>query len=93
MSWNFEWDRSKGRFNRLKHRVGFEEATTAFGDPLALVMDDTIHSWGEARYILLGRSAAGRLLVVVHVDHGTAIRIISARLASPREHRAYEQGP
>jgi len=91
MSWEFEWDRSKDRSNRLKHGVGFEEATTVFEDPLALLMPDPVHSLGEERYIVLGRSSQQRTLVVVHVDYGDRICIISARKATRRERTAYEQ--
>lgn len=88
----FEWDPGKERGNRRKHGVGFDEASTCFGDPLALVLADEVQSHREQRYILVGRSAHGRLLVVVHVDLGSRIRIISARAATPRERRSYEQG-
>lgn len=56
-------------------------------------MPDMIRSTGEDRHMVLGRSRKGRILVVVHTDHGNRVRIISARRATPRERRAYEQGP
>jgi len=89
----FEWDPVKERHNRRKHGIDFAEAATVFEDPLALSMADTIHSDGEDRYIVLGRSEKDRLLVVVHADRGERVRIISARRATPRERRAYEHGP
>lgn len=88
----FEWDPRKERRNRWKHGVGFDEASTSFGDPLALVLADEVHPHAERRYILLGRSERDRLLVVVHMDLDSSIRIISARPATPRERRSYEQG-
>ncbi len=88
-----EWDASKAARNRGKHGVTFSEAATAFDDPLAIVSPDPDHSMDEARALLLGRSGRDRLLVVSHVDRGASVRIISARLATPRERRTYEQSP
>lgn len=88
----FAWDTRKEATNVRKHGVDFHEASTAFEDPLALTISDDVHSTREQRYILLGRSHRGRLLVVVHTDRGRWIRIISAREAAPRERRSYEQG-
>lgn len=77
--------------------VSFAEASTVFDDPYCLMMDDPEHSVGEARFLILGRSVVYRLLLVVHLlvvhcDRGKAIRIISARPATPSERRSYEQG-
>lgn len=69
----------------------FEEAATAFGDPLSITVPDPAHSVGEARYILLGRSIVSRVLVVVHLERGVCIRLISARFATRRERHAYEE--
>jgi len=88
----FEWDPEKEQDNRRKHGVGFDEARTVFEDPGALIKPDPVHSLGEERYIILGRSSRDRLLVVVHTDRGDLVRIISARPATPRERRAYEEG-
>ncbi len=84
-SFRFEWDPVKARRNRLKHRVSFEEAATAFADEEGLVMEDPDHSTDEERFLLLGLSSTLRLLVVVHcdVDPQGVIRIISARKATP----------
>lgn len=82
---SFEWEAAKARANWRKHGVSFEEASTVFIDPLALVFDDPDHSVGEQRLILLGRSYARRELLVVHVERGDRLRIISARLATRRE--------
>ncbi len=67
------------------------EATTAFGDPLSLTIPDPEHSVSEARYILLGVSSRGRLLVVAHTERGDHLRIVRARLAAPAERRDYEE--
>lgn len=88
---NFEWDPNKAAANLEKHGVSFEEASTAFGDPLSLTVGDPGHSDDEQRFILLGLSFQGRLLVVAHTDRGDVVRIISARLATRRERRDYEQ--
>ena len=70
----------------------FLEATTIFGDPLEATMPDPDHSEGEARFLSLGMSAASRLLVVAYTEREGRIRIIHARVASPKERRAYESG-
>jgi uncharacterized DUF497 family protein len=87
----FEWDARKSRLNENKHGVSFHEAASVFGDPLALTFDDTARLGHERRYLTFGISAAGRSLVVVHASRGDTIRIISARIMTPRERRAYEQ--
>jgi uncharacterized DUF497 family protein len=87
---DFEWDDAKAEANRRKHGVAFAEAMTALGDPLALTGYDPDHSDEEDRYITMGLSAAGRLLVVSHTDRGDKVRIISARKASRRERKDYE---
>ena len=88
---NFEWDAGKSAANREKHEVSFEEATTAFGDPLSSTILDPDSSDDETRFILMGQAVSGRLLVVVHTDRGESVRLISARLATRGERRAYEQ--
>jgi uncharacterized DUF497 family protein len=85
----FEWDPNKARRNLLQHGVSFEEASTAFGDPISLTIFDDKHSEVEDRFILLGATTALRLVVVVHTVRGDSHRIISARLATRRERRAY----
>jgi uncharacterized protein len=72
--------------------VSFDEAVTAFGDPLARIADDPAHSEGEQRFILLGQSDRGRLLVVMFTERREAIRLIGARTATPRERRSHGQG-
>jgi uncharacterized protein len=85
----FEWDPAKAERNLAKHGVSFEEAVTAFSDPLSLTVFDPDHSADEDRYVLQGVSSVGRLLVVAHTDRAARIRIISARLATRRERRSY----
>jgi uncharacterized DUF497 family protein len=87
----FEWNLEKARLNAEKHGVTFEEAATVFGDPLSLTIDDPLHSAQERRLVLLGVSSRGRLLVVAHTERGSAVRLISARGATPRERARYEQ--
>ena len=91
MAYLFEWDPAKAASNLRKHGVSFEEATTAFGDPLSLQLSDPSHSAREERFLVLGVSAQARLLVVAYADRGPLTRIISARLASRRERRRYEE--
>lgn len=86
----FEWDPSKAKTNLYRHGVAFMEAATVFGDPLATTFADPDHEDGEARWITLGLSTAGRLLFVAHAERGEAIRIISARQATRRERKLYE---
>ena len=87
----FEWDVDKATDNLTKHRVTFEEASTVFGDPLARTIADPDLSVGEFRYLTVGTSQQGKLIVVAHADRGeNEIRIISARLPTPRERRDYE---
>jgi uncharacterized DUF497 family protein len=87
----FEWDPWKSRANEDKHGVSFEEARTVFYDDDARIISDTEHSDDEERFILLGRSAVMRLLVVCRCYRRgeSAIRIISARMATARERRRY----
>ena len=92
MDFEFAWDPAKAAINRKRHRVSFEEAATAFYDPLSLTIPDPDHSAGEARYLLIGRASSGRLLVVSHLDEAeTRIRIISAREPTRHERRHYEE--
>jgi uncharacterized DUF497 family protein len=88
----FEWDAEKARRNVLKHGVAFEEAASAFGDPLSITRDDPDHSVDEDRHLLLGATHRGRLIVVSYTDREASVRIIGARLASRRERRTYASG-
>jgi len=87
----FEWDPEKAAANKLNHRVTFEEALTVFRDPLGSVHRDPDHSASERREILVGHSKQGRLLLVAFTQRSSRIRIISARRATRRERRAYEE--
>lgn len=86
----FEWGRAKAEANRRKHRVSFDEATTIFFDPLSVTIPDPDHSGGERRFITMGISSNGRLLVVAHTERGSVLRLISARPASAVERKRYE---
>lgn len=88
----FEWDVRKASPNAFKHGVTFNEATTVFADGLSVTGRDLDHSDGEARYLTFGVSTAGRILAVSHTDRHGFIRIISAREATRREKRIYEEG-
>jgi hypothetical protein len=93
MALQFTWDPRKAAANKRKHGIDFAEAATAFGDPLSLTIPDPDHSDVEDRFLLVGRSAQQRLLVVVHVERAaTQIRIISARPATRHERAQYEEG-
>jgi len=87
----FEWDPKKARLNIKRHKISFDEASTAFRDPLSRTIDDPLHSDDEERFVLIGQSIRGRLLVVVHTERGDRIRIISARLATNKERIRYEE--
>jgi uncharacterized DUF497 family protein len=86
----FEWDADKAAQNIKKHRVSFDEAVTVFYDPLAATFDDPDHSDNENRFVTVGYSAQGRLLVVCHVERGAPTRLISARRATARERKRHE---
>lgn len=91
MALNFEWDAAKAAANLRKHGVAFDEACSVFADPLSRTIRDPMHSVGERRFVLLGRSGAGRLLVLVHTERGATIRLISARPATRLERKSYEE--
>ena len=77
----------KARQNLRKHGVSFDQAVTAFYDPLSATFDDPDHSIDEQRCITVGLSSKGRLLVVAHVERGEYTRIISARPATAHERK------
>jgi uncharacterized protein len=91
MPLQFRWDRRKASSNAAKHGVSFEEAASAFADPLSLTIEDPDHSRGENRYILVGETYRHKLVVVSHTERGDDIRIISARLATKSERQTYEE--
>jgi hypothetical protein len=91
MAIEFEWDDAKARSNVRKHGVKFDDATTAFYDALSVTIPDPDHSVDESRFLLIGMTLTGRLVVVSHTDRGRRIRIISARRANRRERASYEK--
>jgi len=92
MKLNFEWDEEKAKANLKKHRVSFDEATTVFLDPFSITIPDPDHSVEEQRYIDIGSSDKGHVLVVVYTERGSNIRIISSRKATSSERKLYEKG-
>ncbi len=88
----YEWDEAKAESNLTKHGVSFEEAATAFGDPLSVTILDPLHSQEEDRFVTIGVSLRPNTIVVIHAERGDAVRIISARRATAREGKAYEEG-
>ena len=89
---DFEWDTRKAQRNLVKHGVSFTEAATVFGDALAVTFCDPDHSDVERRFLLIGQTDGGALLVVAHTERGHKIRIIRAREATRRERTFYEEG-
>ncbi len=92
MTLSLEWDEEKAKANLKNHGVSFDEATTVFCDPFSITIPDPDHSRDEQRFIDIGSSDRGRVLVVVYTERGTIIRIISCRKATPTERRRYEEG-
>lgn len=88
----FEWDEGKAARNLAKHGVTFHEAGTVFGDTLGWTYPDSSHSDQERRWLTIGMSDRQRVLIVAHTDRGQTIRLISAREATPKEKRFYENG-
>lgn len=88
----FEWDEKKAEANEKKHSVSFHDAATVFGDLLAVTFSDPDHSIGEYRFITFGVSRMNRLIVVSHSDRKDKARIISARHATRKERKIYEEG-
>jgi len=91
MGLKFEWDRRKAVLNIKKHGVSFEEAATAFGDPLSVTIHDPKHSDDEDRFLLLGETQDKKLVVVAHTDRKDTIRLINARPATRHEREDYEK--
>ena len=96
MKLTFEWDERKSRENRKAHKVGFEEAKTVFNDPFLISFPDDVHSVHEKRWLSIGTSIRGRVLLIVHTenyeeDGVIVVRVISARKATSSERRVYEE--
>lgn len=88
----FTWDSAKAATNLKKHGVDFREAATVFDDSLSTAFPDADHSAAERRFLIMGTSAQGRVLVVAYTEQGERVRIISGRLATRRERAFYEEG-
>ena len=86
----FEWDAHKAAANLRKHKVSFVEAASVFGDFLGTTVPDPAHSAGEERFITVGQSNVGRLLMIAHTEREDRVRIVSARTLTAKEKRAYE---
>jgi len=86
----FEWGAEKAAENLRRHGVSFEEAVTVFYDPLAATFGDLDHSLEEHRFLTVGYSSQGRLLVVCHTERRGAVRLISARRVTARERKRHE---
>jgi len=92
MGLRFEWDSREATSNLRVHGVSFDEASTIFADPLSITIYDPEHSAAEMRFLDVGLSHRGRLVVVSYTERGDQIRIISARAATRNEQRQYEEG-
>lgn len=88
----FEWDPQKANKNTKKHGVSFQEAASVLGDALSITYHDPDHSVTEQRFITIGTSRLGKVLVVAHTDRGGNVRIISARKTTRQERECYEEG-
>jgi uncharacterized protein len=91
MSLRFDWDPNKAEANLIKHEVSFEEAITVFADPLARIFADEEHSIDELREIIIGHSAGHQLILVNFTSIDDRVRIFSARKATRRERKDYEE--
>ncbi len=91
MYMEFEWDPNKDAKNIKKHGVSFTEAATVFGDPLSTTFPDPDHSIQENRFIIVGLSNTGKLIVIAHTYRNNRVRIISARGTTRRERKFYEE--
>lgn len=91
MKLTFEWDEIKAKTNLKKHNVSFEEGKSIFNDPFLFTFPDNAHSLDEERYIDIGLSASGRVLVLTHTERHGKIRIINCRKATPHERSFYEE--
>ncbi len=92
MSLKFEWNTKKAKRNIANHGISFDEAATAFSDSLSITFDDPDHSEEEKRFITIGMTSSGNLIMVSHTDRNDRIRIISARKLTRKERKQYEKG-
>ena len=86
----FEWNIHKAGINEKKHGISFQEAITVFKDRLSLTYSDTDHSTNEDRFLIIGLSSSGNVLVVSQIFRNDVIRIISARKATKKERSFYQ---
>ena len=89
---DFEWDEEKAAGNYEKHQVSFADAATVFDDPLYVDFYYPDHSSAERRYLIIGMSREGRLLIVSYTERDDVVRLISAREVTSTERNAYEEG-
>lgn len=89
---DLEWDEAKALANFEKHGVSFADAATVFDDPLYVDFYDPDHSSDENRYLIIGASKEGRILIVSYTERNDVVRLISAREVTPTERKAYEEG-
>lgn len=88
---DFEWNTEKAEKNVRKHGISFQEALTVFQDPLSITYPDLDHSADEDRYLIIGLSSSGNVLVISHTFRNDSIRIIGARKATKKERNFYEK--
>jgi uncharacterized DUF497 family protein len=88
----FTWDQNKAERNLIKHSISFDEAKTVFEDLLYVDFYDPDHSEDEDRYLIVGESSQGRLLIVAYTERGNKIRLISARETTKAERNLYAKG-
>ncbi len=89
---SLEWDEQKASNNYRKHKVSFEEGSAVFNDPFSITIGDPDHSEEEQRYLDIGTSEKGRVLVVSYLERRGSIRLIGCRKATRKERRHYEEG-
>ena len=92
MALTFEWDENKSKHNLKKHGIDFEEAKTIFNDPFAITIDDPDHSVEEVRFLDIGFSSKGRILVAWYTEKNDNIQIIGCRKAIRSERKMHEKG-
>jgi len=88
----FEWDHAKAESNLKEHEVGYEEASTVWNDYFNIELIDHDHSIAENRFLMIGESEQDRFMVISFTERENKVRIISARLLTPKERREYEHG-
>jgi uncharacterized protein len=92
MELTFEWDEVKAKANLRKHKVSFHEGKTVFNESFLMTFPDPEHSAREERYINIGMSSKGKILVVIHTERQRSIRLLSSRKATANERKVYEGG-